>query len=204
MVSRDKLLEAAAQVFAESGFRGATTRRIAEVAGVNEVTLFRLFGSKAQLLAEAMSCVHMEGGIRPLPLEPAEVERELTEWSEAHLASMRAMRTVIRRTMAELDEHPEMRSVIADAKAPYVHQLFDYACKVRQPEGPEERAELHTACTMLSSALFADALGRDVVPAAYPEPAEDAARKYVQVFLTFLRAPLSAAVSDVPGRAEGR
>ena len=32
LVNRQKLLEAAARVFAEAGFRGATTRRIAEEA----------------------------------------------------------------------------------------------------------------------------------------------------------------------------
>lgn len=189
MVSRDRLLEAAARVFAESGFRGATTRRIAEVAGVNEVTLFRLFGSKAQLLTEAMACVQPQSCVCVLPRQPGDVERELVEWSTSHLTYMRGIRTVIRRTMAELDEHPEMRGVIAEAKAPYLHQLYEYAAKVRPPEGPEETDLLRTACTMLSSSLFADALGRDVVPAAYPEPAEDAARKYVQVFLAFLGQP---------------
>ncbi|MBL8960853.1 MAG: TetR/AcrR family transcriptional regulator [Gemmatimonadetes bacterium] len=193
IVSRDKLLEAAAQVFAESGFRGATTRRIAEVAGVNEVTLFRLFGSKSQLLTEAMACVHPQGCVCALPAQPGDVEQELVEWSSSHLAFMRGISTVIRRTMAELDEHPEMRSVIAEAKAPYLHQLFEYASKVRPPETAADADMLRTACAMLSSSIFADAIGRDVVPAAYPEPESEAARKYVEVFLSFLGIQPSAA-----------
>ena len=40
MEARDQLLQAALKVYAESGTRGATTRRIAQEAGVNEVTLF--------------------------------------------------------------------------------------------------------------------------------------------------------------------
>lgn len=185
MVSRDRLLEAAAQVFAESGFRGATTRRIAEVAGVNEVTLFRQFGSKSQLLAEAMSCVHPVCG-RQLPDEPGDVERELVEWSAAHLESMRGMAAVIRRTLAELDEHPELRAVISEAKTPYHHQLVAYATRVCRPTTAAQRDELRTACSMLSSALFADAIGREVVPAAYPEGEQTAARKYVRQFLRML------------------
>jgi AcrR family transcriptional regulator len=43
-------LEAAARVFARDGLAGATTRAIARDAGVNEVTLFRLFKSKDRLL----------------------------------------------------------------------------------------------------------------------------------------------------------
>ena len=46
MDAREKILLAATALYAETGFRGATTRQIAELAGVNEVTLFRQFGSK--------------------------------------------------------------------------------------------------------------------------------------------------------------
>ena len=52
--ARHRILAAAARVYAQHGWRGATTRRIADEAGVNEVTLFRQFGSKDALLATAM------------------------------------------------------------------------------------------------------------------------------------------------------
>ena len=55
MTVRDQLLEAAARLYAETGYRGATTRRIAMQAGVNEITLFRHFGSKDALMREAIA-----------------------------------------------------------------------------------------------------------------------------------------------------
>ena len=81
MASRQKLLAAAARIYGESGFRGATTRRIADEAGVNEVTLFRLFGSKSALIAEAIR-EHAPRGTEPhgLPDEPVDPERELSAW----------------------------------------------------------------------------------------------------------------------------
>ncbi len=54
---RDSLLRAATSVFAEVGTRGATTRRIAREAGVNEVTLFRHFKSKDELIQAALRTV---------------------------------------------------------------------------------------------------------------------------------------------------
>ena len=45
MEIRDRILEAAKRVYAKHGFRGATTRLIAIEADVNEVTIFRTFGS---------------------------------------------------------------------------------------------------------------------------------------------------------------
>jgi AcrR family transcriptional regulator len=48
--TKERLIEAAAQTFSREGIQGATTRQIAREAGVNEVTLFRHFKSKEQLL----------------------------------------------------------------------------------------------------------------------------------------------------------
>src|SRR3954447_5704638 len=48
--SSERLIGAALEMFSRRGM-AATTREIAEAAGVNEVTLFRLFESKGGLLA---------------------------------------------------------------------------------------------------------------------------------------------------------
>jgi AcrR family transcriptional regulator len=53
-VTDTTMFDAALQVLAERGYAGATTRRIAEAAGVNEVTLFRRFGDKRQLVLAAI------------------------------------------------------------------------------------------------------------------------------------------------------
>jgi AcrR family transcriptional regulator len=48
--ARSRLVDAARNLFAERGYAATTTRAIADRAGVNEVTLFRRFGSKAGVL----------------------------------------------------------------------------------------------------------------------------------------------------------
>lgn len=48
------ILNAALEVMAQHGYAGATTRQIAVAAGINEVTLFRRFGSKKELLIAAV------------------------------------------------------------------------------------------------------------------------------------------------------
>ena len=52
--TRQRLLDAAARVFARNGLEGATTREIAREAQVNEVTLFRHFKTKDNLLSEVV------------------------------------------------------------------------------------------------------------------------------------------------------
>lgn len=202
MISRQKLLEAAARVFAESGFRGATTRRIAEAAGVNEVTLFRLFGNKSHLLSEAMQCLHHELKVE-LPEDPGDVEAELLQWAEAHLQAMRDMRPMIRRTMAELEEHPAMREVVCSAQAPVFERLVSYVSRAWPPADAAGETALRTACSMLDSALFSDAIGRDIVPVAYPEPGDQAAAMYVQAFLRLMGPVAHAAPAGGKGEGQG-
>ncbi|CAG0990142.1 HTH-type transcriptional regulator RutR [Methanosarcinales archaeon] len=52
--TEQRILNAAMKVFSEDGFEGARTRKIAELAGVNEVTLFRKFQSKENILRVVM------------------------------------------------------------------------------------------------------------------------------------------------------
>jgi AcrR family transcriptional regulator len=49
--TRQRILRAAGQAFGERGYARATTRAIAQAASVNEVTLFRHFGTKQALFA---------------------------------------------------------------------------------------------------------------------------------------------------------
>lgn len=50
----EKILTAATNLIAENGFKETTTKDIAALAGVSEMTLFRHFGSKRSILIEAM------------------------------------------------------------------------------------------------------------------------------------------------------
>ncbi len=52
---RNQILDAAAAVFAEKGFHRATTKEIAETAGVSEGTIYNYFDSKADLLIGIMT-----------------------------------------------------------------------------------------------------------------------------------------------------
>ena len=108
MNRRDEILNAAAGVFAQHGFRGSTTRRIADAAGVNEITIFRQFGSKEALMREAMQHMTQSAGLAALPEVAVDPEIELTAWSESFIQHLRLRNSSIRKTMGEIEERPEM------------------------------------------------------------------------------------------------
>jgi AcrR family transcriptional regulator len=59
--ARERIIRAALELFAQDGYSRSSTRRIAEAAGVNEVTLFRHFGSKKNLLMVCMQAFNTTG-----------------------------------------------------------------------------------------------------------------------------------------------
>ncbi len=192
--TRQQLIDAAAKVYAELGFRGATTRKIAEVAGVNEVTLFRTFGSKANLIDEVIRSCHPDPGAASLPADPAEPEAELTRWVGETHRFMLDRRGLIRSAVAELHEHPEHSTEIADHPTVSFRELRAYVDRLHTSGAIPDVANANAACTMLLGTLFSDALHRDVMPSMFP-PAPDAPRTYVRLFLRALGATAAACLA---------
>jgi AcrR family transcriptional regulator len=66
-LTKKRILAAAELVFSRDGFQGATTREIAREAGVNEVTIFRHFRTREELLHSTLqySCSSLDALIQP-------------------------------------------------------------------------------------------------------------------------------------------
>lgn len=61
--TEQKILEAATKLFSDIGYNGVSTKKIAELAGVNEITIFRHFKSKSNLLQAVIKDYAFEGNI---------------------------------------------------------------------------------------------------------------------------------------------
>ena len=183
MDNRERILQAAARVYAQHGFRGATTRLIANEAGVNEVTLFRTFGSKAALF-DAMMHAHVAATPLPeLPAEPQNPEAEITAWCAALMGYMREARSIIRTSIGELEERPEAAISICEGPSCAARQLTEYLARLQDTGLADETADVGTAVSMLMSSMFGDAICRDIMPHAFPQPVENAPAQYVRTFL---------------------
>jgi AcrR family transcriptional regulator len=197
---RSRILAAAARVYAQYGFRGATTRLIAAEADVNEVTLFRTFGSKAELL-QAMLASHVSATSIPVILDAGgDPERAMTDWCATLLVYLRTHAHLIRKTIAEAEERPDAACAACEGPNSAAESLMLYLERLRQNGLVEGDPDFETAVSMLMSALFGDALYREIIPDAFPQPVEDAPAKYVQ---TFVRA-VGLRATALPGRSRQR
>lgn len=195
---RDQLREAALKVYSTAGTRGATTRRIAREAGVNEVTLFRHFGSKDALLRDAVQNVYDRSALTRLPDRPKDPQLELTEWCTRHHQFLIRMRSILRISMAELAEQPEHMKLACRLPVRVADELHAYLLKLRAGGLAHGRWNARAAAALLMGAVFADATQRDVMPERFPYSETDAVRHYVALFLAAIGA------SPVPGTRKGK
>jgi len=180
---RERLLDAAARVYAETGYRGATTRRIAQEAGVNEITLFRHFGSKTTLILEAVRQVSLRAECPTVPSTPGEPATELRRWVREELAHLTKLRSIIRTSLGEIEERPEITPLIGEKPRDVILALSAYLEQLQGEGRASPDFDARTAALSLFGSLFADAMGRDVMPELYHESLDESADRYAALFL---------------------
>jgi len=113
--TRARIMQAASKLFTEKGFAGTTTRAIAELAGVNEVTLFRHFGTKEKL---AKAIMDEFGGLSiagDLELHfSGDYIQDLNLIGHTMMKVMTERKDAIRMAICEASNFPEFQQVVAE------------------------------------------------------------------------------------------
>jgi len=189
MEIRDRILNAAAAMYAELGYRGATTRRIAEAAGVNELTLFRQFGSKAVLLHEAVCSRGQVEILAPLPEVPgADPRAELRDWLGRQFAELYRHQAMIRTTLGDIEKHPEIAREAHDPLRESLESLGAYVAALARQGRAAPPADARPAAFMLVASVLLDALVRDHATPERFGDSEATLDAYLDVFMHGIRA----------------
>ncbi len=166
--TRERLLEAAARVFAREGLTGATTRAIAEEAGVNEVTLFRHFQSKDRLLAAVVQ-ENFGTKLVPSPIEipapTADLRADLLALARTYETLLTANWPLVRAMIGEMHHHLSesgekqvFRAIFLPLKEAMLH-LIESAQKAGRLRA-DQRADVLSE--LLFGSIFASVLRRSI------------------------------------------
>ena len=109
-----RILEAAAQVFTAQGYARATTRAIATAAGVNEVTLFRHFGNKRNLLLAVINHYSALPDLADLLARrfSGDYGQDMRRLGHSFQAFMTQRHMAIRMMLCEAEHLPELREIV--------------------------------------------------------------------------------------------
>ena len=155
-VTKQALLAAGVQVFAEHGYDAATTREVAQAAGVNEQLIQRYFGGKAGLLLAIIERFGQEER-RSCSLPPpcAGVEAEIRGFLDHQLKRACATgdftKVALHRSLCDPQVAHEIGRHFAETRVPLLRQRLS---ALRERGLIDRDADLEAAATALSSLSF--------------------------------------------------
>ncbi|MBN1978664.1 MAG: TetR/AcrR family transcriptional regulator [Anaerolineae bacterium] len=184
--TKQRIIQGAAQVFAQEGYEGATTRAIAQAAGVNEVTLFRHFGSKKNLFLAMISQQSPLQSVREA-LEnqlTGDYRQDLLTVGNQYMTTVLKQRKEILMSLCAAEQLPEMREVIAQMPAE-LRQVLGDRLQQQMTSGSVREMNPQMAAQAFFGMLFAFAISQGVLegtPAAQIPP-KTVVEQFVDIFV---------------------
>ncbi|MGE7942401.1 TetR/AcrR family transcriptional regulator [Lysinibacillus xylanilyticus] len=124
----EKIIEAALHLVSEKGYTAATTKAIAELAGVNEVTIFRHFGNKRGILKAIIE----QFSYYPLLQQELnknvtwDLETDLLNFSIKHFNFLMSIKDFVMIGFKEAMQFPEINEEIANIPLHIKTELIHY------------------------------------------------------------------------------
>jgi AcrR family transcriptional regulator len=184
----DRLLAAALEMFSTRGM-AATTREIADAAGVNEVTLFRLFESKDQLLTAVVSeVIRAESeAMDRVDFVDFDIRRDIATLAEVFYATHEQYQAFLR-TMLAHRFHPKLtEDIMRDVIQPLRDKFIRYLAEGQRRGVIRPGIVLAAAVDSFTGMIFAAVLRRAVYTPGYSR--ETYLKTCVDLFLEGISAP---------------
>ncbi len=189
--TRDRLLGAALEAFGKKGFNGATTKEIAREAGVNEVTLFRYFGSKKALfgavIEERSPLTQIK---RAISIDTAaSIDDILIHNLHAVLEALRANKHLYMVLLGDAWRIPETRAMIGDLAIRRGMSAVSEFIKVQMDAGKLRTMDPTVAGRAIMGMIQIYFLMDELLEGKEIDPAEDERiiNGFVSVFLDGMR-----------------
>ena len=165
--TRQRLIHSALELFAAQGVTETTTKQIAELAEVNEVTLFRQFGNKHGLLLAVIEEAAVFAQLGQALVRQAsetgslgDIHEALKAYATACLQALEAVPAVVRSVIGEAGQYPvENRAALGKGFTQANHYVADYFAMIIDPG----QLQTHIPTEKLASLLNGMLLGYAVI-----------------------------------------
>jgi AcrR family transcriptional regulator len=150
-LTRQKLLEAADEVFTSKGYTRATVDEIVEAAGASRGTYYLYFRSKAEIVTALAAAFDrdLRAWVQRLDVEDLTTDVELRAWLDDYINLVSAHRTTIRFWLQATNTEHDLRQVGADREQVFVRGVSEWIARSRVAAGRPEPARASTTRAML-------------------------------------------------------
>ncbi len=156
--TRQRLINAAMELFATQGITETTTKAVAELAKVNEVTLFRHFGNKHGLVLAVISesPVFKELGesLKTQVSQSNSVNQALKDYCEERLTALEQVPELVRSVVGESGKYPiENRQALGRSLAQANNYVAEYLATMMEREQLYTQLPPQKLASLLNSML---------------------------------------------------
>ena len=166
-----RILDAAVRVFGRDGVSGATTREIARVAKVNEVTLFRYFRNKNELLRQVVmqSCKRYEQVFAGAPMKTSgDLRRTVRSYAGTYAQKLRDNEVFVRTFVGEMTRHLKLcRRLFVEAAKPGRQKFIAYLQAAQKARLVRKDLDVTRAADALTGMLIAGMIRRPLTSSIY-------------------------------------
>jgi len=162
IITDEEIYQAVMQVVSERGYAGATTKQIAEAANVSEVTLFRKYDNKLQLVKQAIAAIVVQTDFRAATQYTGNVVTDLMRIVQAYQDSAVKHGQLIFTMLSELPRYPELADLL---DIPFeIYTEIGNLITIYHSEGILRKENpLHAVAALLGPLMFS-AMLKGVIP----------------------------------------
>ena len=168
IVKDEEIYRAVIRVVGERGYAGATTKQMAEAANVSEVTLFRKYENKNQLIKQAITAIIAQTDFATASRFTGDISADLLRVVQAYQDSAVKHGQMIFILLSEMPRYPELVELL---DAPY--QMYTGIGELitrYQVEGVlRKEHSLHAVSALLGPLIYATMM-RSAMPSAELPP----------------------------------
>lgn len=108
VIDDEKIFDAVMQTIIERGYAGATTKVLADAANMSEVTLFRKFGSKSELVKRAIQALVEQTDFESATKYTGDIQADLMRVLQAYQGSVVIHEKFFASLFSEISHNPEL------------------------------------------------------------------------------------------------
>ena len=153
----EKIYQSVLQVVAERGYPGATTRQMADAANISEMTLFRKYGNKAQLVKRAAAFIVTKTDFASAARYTGDVHADLLNVVQAYHETAVRYGLFFFALFSEFNRHPDLLGSMDEPLSIFL-KIGDLITRYQTEGILKQSSPLHAVARLLAPLMYISTL----------------------------------------------
>lgn len=153
IIAEEDIYQAVMESIIERGYSGATTKQIAQAAGISEVTLFRKYGSKAELVKQAIINEAEKIDFPSAAQYTGDVSADLLRVVELYQGSTQQHGPFFYTVLLEVPRHPDLTDLL-ESPFSLVQNVAQLVARYQGEGTLQDEHPLHAVAALLGPLMI--------------------------------------------------